>query len=71
MSVDRKLALVKEIQALEAEGCRLASLQVDFVPGIRTTFTDAVARQHVLVTSKRRELAVIIRHEAGRIPRRN
>jgi hypothetical protein len=66
MTENRKLTLAKEIQALEAEGRRLASLpNEEFVPGQATPFTAAVAQQHVAVTTKRRELAAIIRREAG------
>lgn len=72
MTENRKVTLAREIQALEDEGRRLASLPPEeFVPGRPTAFTAAVAHQHVAVTAKRRRLAAIIRSEAGMSERRS
>lgn len=66
MTGNLKGDLVKQIQDLEAQGRHLASLSdPNFRAGHASWLTVAVARQHVAVTTKRRELASVIRREAG------
>lgn len=65
MEMNTKAKLVAEIQALEEEGKALAAVDWDYMPGESSAHTEAVADQHVRVTAKRRELAALIRHEAG------
>lgn len=69
MTNNRKQQLAAEIQALEAEGRRLAAIAMEWEPG-STLHSREVANQHVAVTTKRRELAAIIRREAGLTERR-